>query len=120
MNKTQELIQNKVDEKHIFPAVDTYETADEYVLKADMPGVHKDNLEIIIEEDTLTIKGKVENLAERVTYSEYKPYPYLRSFKLGNDINREKIKAVIDQGVLTLTLPKAEKVKPRKIEIFSE
>lgn len=108
--------------RRLAPRVDIYETPDSVVLLADMPGVTKEDLQLDINEDELAIRGAFEEqnsdgeklIAERV-YGEY-----YRSFTLGDTINREKIIAKLDNGVLTLTLPKQEKVKPRKISIETE
>ena len=107
----------------IVPAVDIYETDDEYVLKADMPGVKKEELDITFEKNQLEISGKVDPALvedESIRYREYTLYNYNRRFTVGDGIDSQKIEAKLDDGVLTLTLPKSEKVKPRKIEVKSE
>lgn len=107
----------------IVPPVDIYETENEYTLKADMPGVVKENLEITLDNNMLEINGRVteEDLDEgNLKYSEYKLYNFHREFNVGRDINANAITANIDQGVLTLIMPKKEEVKPKKIEIKSE
>lgn len=108
-------------EHYIVPEVDTYEVDNEYILKANMPGVSKEDLDILLEDDKLTITGKVAKEAEDNTvYQEYHPYSYKRSFRVGRDINRDQISAKMNHGVLTLVLAKAEEVKPRKIIIENE
>ena len=107
----------------IVPPVDIYETENEYTLKADMPGVVKENLEITLDNNILEINGMVteEDLNEEdLKYSEYKLYNFHREFNVGRDINANAITANLDQGVLTLIMPKKEEVKPKKIEIKSE
>ena len=107
----------------IVPPVDIYETKNEYTLKADMPGVVKENLEITLDNNILEINGRVteEDLNEEdLKYSEYKLYNFHREFNVGRDINANAITANLDQGVLTLIMPKKEEVKPKKIEIKSE
>ena len=107
----------------IVPPVDIYETENEYTLKADMPGVVKENLEITLDNNILEINGRVteEDLNEEdLKYSEYKLYNFHREFNVGRDINANAISANLDQGVLTLIMPKKEEVKPKKIEIKSE
>ena len=107
----------------IVPPVDIYETENEYTLKADMPGVVKENLEITLDNNILEINGRVteEDLNEEdLKYSEYKLYNFHREFNVGRDINANAITANLDQGVLTLIMPKKEEVKPKKIEIKSE
>lgn len=107
----------------IVPAVDIYETENEFVVKADMPGVKKENLEISIEQNHLEINGRVENGETKdgnAKYSEYNLYDYHRVFTVGDSIKRDAIVANLENGVLTLTLPKSEEVKPKKIEIKVE
>ena len=87
----------------VAPDVNIYETDDGYVLQAEMPGVTKQGLEITLEGNVL--------------YRESRGANYRRVFELDPAIDAGKISAEIRQGVLTLTLPKAEQVKPRKIEI---
>ena len=91
------------------PPVDVYETKESYLLRADMPGVGRDALDITVEDATLTIVGK------RVAGT--RPVEYRRVFELDAMIDYAKVKAHIDQGLVTVELPKAEAVKPRKIKI---
>jgi len=110
------------EERVIVPAVDIFETDNEFVLKADMPGVTKENLDITLENNRLEINGAVPADAEekRLKYREFMLYNYHRSFTVGDNIDTQKIAAALENGVLTLTLPKSEKAKPRKIEITVE
>ncbi|HSV97458.1 MAG TPA: Hsp20/alpha crystallin family protein [Spirochaetota bacterium] len=104
----------------IVPAADIYETAEEYVIRADMPGTRKENLEITLEKNQLDIYGRLDEeltSEENLKYGEYRLYNYHRTFVVGDGIDREKINATLENGVLALTLPKSEKLKPRKIEI---
>ncbi|TAL39788.1 MAG: Hsp20/alpha crystallin family protein [Spirochaetes bacterium] len=102
----------------ISPAADVYETPNEYVIKADMPGVSRENLEITVENNELRISGKMADVdPENLRYTEFGRYQYGRSFQLGDGIDREKIQASLANGVLTLTLSKSEAVKPRRIEV---
>lgn len=108
--------------RRIVPPVDIYETSSDVTLVADVPGLTKDKLHIDIEEDELTIKGALEEpesagkkLINECIYGEY-----YRAFTLGDIIDRGKIAAKLDNGVLILTLPKVEKVKPRKIAIETQ
>ena len=108
--------------RRITPPVDIYETETDVVLVADVPGVTKKSLELDIDDDELTIRGTFpeydrggEKLIGEYLYGEYR-----RAFTLGDTIDREKIAAKLENGVLTLTLPKHEKVKPRKITIETE
>ena len=101
------------------PTVDIYETEDAITLLADLPGVDKDGLDINVEDRQLTVTGLVKEPEERLqaVYSEYGIGGYTRSFKLGDAIDQSKISASLKDGVLTLVLPKADTLKPRKIEI---
>lgn len=103
------------------PPLDIHETADGLVLEADLPGVRQDQLEVRVEQNVLTIHGKVawSGLPEgaRLIYEEVRPGDYYRSFILSDEVETDKIIADFSQGVLRLTLPKAAKAKPRKIEV---
>lgn len=107
------------EERVIVPTADIYETDNEFVVKADMPGVTKENLDITLENNQLEINGKISAGTEgdSLKYCEFRLYNYHRSFTVGDAINTGDIRANLENGVLTLTLPKSEKVKPRKIEI---
>ena len=100
-------------------AVDIYETDDAITLLADLPGVEKDGLDINVEDRQLTITGLVKEPEDRLqpVYSEYGIGGYTRSFKLGDAIDQSKISASLKDGVLELVLPKADRLRPRKIEI---
>ena len=103
------------------PGVDILETQDEIVVLADMPGVDGKNVEIDLKDNQLTIRGRIDPVVsekEVSLYSEFGWGDYLRSFTLSNLINQERITAKMDQGVLRLTLPKAEKMKPKKITVL--
>jgi len=101
------------------PVVDIFETNDHYVLKADMPGVSKEGLEILLEANELTLVGRPDPgpTPGEVLYQESVAREFRRVFALDPEIDTAKISAQLDQGVLTLLLPKAEKVKPRKITV---
>lgn len=107
----------------IVPPVDIYETESEYVLKTEMPGVTKDDIEITLNNKELEINGKIssENMKEdNLKYSEYKLHNYHREFTIGNGINKNSLSATLENGLLTLVLPKSEEVKPKKIEVKLE
>lgn len=101
------------------PAVDIYETQDALTLVADMPGVSPENVDIDLRDDQLTIRGTitVEGKGETVLLREYGVGDYYRQFTLGRIIDQSKIEAAMKDGVLTLTLPKVDKAKPRKVEV---
>lgn len=101
------------------PAVDIYETEDRITLVADMPGVKKESVEVDIKEGVLTVSGTVDPVPERLrpVYREYDVGGYLRRFTIGDKIDSEKISAQLSQGVLTLDLPKADRLRSRRIEV---
>ena len=102
------------------PAVDIFETPDEIVLRADMPGVSPDGVDLKLEGDQLTIEARVnpgEYSGLKPLYVEYGVGGYLRRFTLGEAIDRERIKAQLQNGVLTLHLPKAERARSRRISV---
>jgi HSP20 family molecular chaperone IbpA len=106
--------------KTFVPRVDIYETKEALFLIADMPGVDDKTVDVELEKNILTISGRVEDgklKDHTLVFSEYEVGDYERSFTLSDEIDREKIKATVKQGVLRLELPKAEKVKPKKIAI---
>lgn len=102
------------------PAVDILENEEEIIVLADMPGVSSKNVDIDLRESVLTIEGRitpVEGEKEVTVYREFDWGDYVRQFTLSDAIDQEKITAKMDLGVLRLTLPKAEKRKPQKIQV---
>lgn len=114
--KTQEEI--RAPERHITPPVDIYETHDGLVVLADLPGVPKHGLDVRVEGDMLTIQGRpmMEARGDEV-YREYAMKDFFRQFELTDAVDQDRINANLQHGVLTLTLPKAEKAKPRRIAV---
>lgn len=101
------------------PPANIREDKDGYVLEAEMPGVNKEGLSVTVENGELVIHGRrraVEAQGTRV-YRESRGADFRRAFELDPSIDASKITAKIDQGVLTLHLPKAEAVKPRQISV---
>ena len=102
------------------PPVDIVETNAAIIVTADMPGVPKDAIDIQFEQGVLTLRGKVppeKDQGGEYLVREYGVGDYERCFSVSDEIDAEKIEAAYAAGVLTLTLPKAEKVKPRKIQL---
>jgi HSP20 family protein len=103
------------------PAIDIIDREGEVVVKADMPGVDKDDLEVSLRGDTLMIKGDMkderETGDENYFYSERHWSSYARSVNIPCKVTQDKIKARLKDGILTVTLPKAEERKPRKIKV---
>lgn len=111
--------ERETTEHFIAPAATVLENADGYTLEVEMPGVSKENLEMWVENNELTIQGRrvAPAVEGTLVHRESRPENFRRSFELDPSIDAAKISAKIDQGVVTLTLPKAEQVKPRKIAV---
>ncbi|HYL20550.1 MAG TPA: Hsp20/alpha crystallin family protein [Gemmatimonadales bacterium] len=103
------------------PAVDIFEQPDAIRITAELPGVKPEQLKISLENNVLTIHGSKEQVAqertERVHRYERTYGAFERSFTLPTSVDAGNIKASYEHGVLTVTLPKAEKAKPRQIEV---
>ena len=103
------------------PRTDILEQKDNYVIYAEMPGVKKDDFKVDVEDNLLTIRGTKEvhkrEDGEHFARVERQCGNYSRSFRLGEEINADKISAKYDSGVLEVVLPKSKKVKPKSIEI---
>jgi HSP20 family protein len=103
----------------ITPPSSVTEIADGYMLEIEMPGVKKNGLDISFENNELTIIGRrsLPPVEGTLIHRESRPETFRRVFELDPSIDADKISAKIDQGLVTLTLPKAEHVKPRKITV---
>jgi HSP20 family protein len=105
----------------IMPVVDLYQTGDEVVVKANLPGLKADDVQISVTSDVLTLRGefKQESEQKEATYHilERRAGVFERSVMLPTDVQTEKAKADFEDGVLTITLPKAEAVKPKTITV---
>ena len=104
----------------VSPPVDIYEGPDGLILEADMPGVPDQNVAIQVEENVLTLQGLVTSHppdGSRVLHEEYRSGDFARSFILSAEVDRGRISASLRNGVLRITLPKAERTPTRKIEI---
>ena len=106
-------------EEFVFPEVNIVETKDGYILEAELPGVGKDGLEILLEGNELTLVGHrhVAALGGEPLFRECQTADFRRKFELDPAIDSSKISAKMDQGVLTLTLPKSARVQPRRITV---
>jgi HSP20 family protein len=106
-------------EQFIAPAATVLENADGYTLEVEMPGVSKESLEMWVENNELTVLGRrsMPSVESTLIHRESRSENFKRSFELDPSIDAGKISAKIEQGVVTLTLPKAEQVKPRKIAV---
>ncbi len=106
--------------RYFVPAADIFETDEALTVILEMPGVEKKNVNIGLENDVLRVEGQID-LANYTgmepVYTEYNVGHYTRSFTLSNKIDQGKISAQLDNGVLTLTLPKAKDAMPRRITL---
>ena len=112
-----EAVQSRVE--YITPEVNIFETKDGYVVEAEMPGVAKDGLEVTLEGNEITLVGhrSVQPLPGEALFTECAQADFRRVFEMDPAIDASRISARINQGVLTLTLPKSERVKPRRITV---
>ena len=103
------------------PSVDIFEADNEIVLRAELPGLGEEDVEIIIENNRLEVKGEKKFEKEesdgkyRRVESRYGSFH--RTFALPKTVDREKVEATFDKGVLQVTMPKAEEAKPQRIEV---
>ena len=104
---------------YVTPLADVESTENAYTIRAEMPGVDKSNLEITVDKGELAIVGRrhIEPPPGEPVYLEIRRADFRRVYELDPAVDTTKITAHIDQGILTLTLPKAEAVKPRKITV---
>ena len=119
--KDQAMVSNEDDRQAVYvaPSADVGSTDVGYVIRAEMPGVEKDGLEITVDRGELIILGRrkpIEVTGELI-YREIRPHDFRRVYELDPSIDVTKVGAKIDDGILTVTLPKAETVKPRKISV---
>jgi len=121
-NKNQEVAKTDStagSRPYVSPDVNIFETPNSYTLEAEMPGVTKEHLEVTLEGNCLTLVGRRTDdpLSGTVLYQESRPADFRRVFELDPAIDTQHIRAQMHQGVLTLDLPKAEAVKPRRITV---
>jgi HSP20 family protein len=106
------------DAVYIAPPVDIFENEDSLIVVADLPGVEKEGVDIRVEDDILTIKGIAKyTQPATVLRQEFSLQNYFRQFQLSDEVDQSKISAESKNGVLTVTLPKAEKSKPKQIKV---
>lgn len=104
----------------IVPAIDIYQSPDAIVLVADLPGVDLADVDIVLDRNVLTIRGRMSlptQGLEHTVYTEFGTGQYERLFTVPNDIDREAIEASMKNGVLRLTLPKARHAQARKVTV---
>jgi HSP20 family protein len=111
--------QSSQREQFVAPVSSVMEDREGYTLQLEMPGVNKEGLEILVENNELTILGRrsLPSVEGTMIHRESRTNSFRRTFEMDPSIDTAKISAKIDQGVVTLVLPKAEQVKPRKIAV---
>ena len=102
------------------PKADIFETEKEIIILTDVPGANDKTVDITLEKNVLSINAYVEPLRTgdyNIAYAEYEEGDYQRSFRLSDEIDQEKIEAVVSEGVLRLRLPKVQEAKAKKIAV---
>jgi HSP20 family protein len=112
-------IEARPSEQFVAPVASVTEENDGYTLRVEMPGVNKEGLELAIENNELAITGRrsLPTIEGTLIHRESRSENFRRVFELDPSIDGNKINARMEQGILTITLPKAEHVKPRKITV---
>ena len=115
-------LMNATSAAAIRPFVDIFETADGITLRADMPGVSKEGLNLRVEGANLLVEGTINVVPEQrmsALYADVRSTQYRRSFVLGNALEAANIDANLQDGILTVRIPKRADLRPRKIEVRS-
>ena len=104
------------------PRADIYETENEIIVLADVPGANENNVDITLEKNVLTIVAYIDPIRSGeydIAYAEYEEGDYQRSVRLSDEIDRDKIEASVSDGVLRLRLPKSQEAAAHKISVKS-
>ena len=112
--------ESTIPSRTFLPITDIFETDQALTVILEMPGVGKENVDVNVENDILTIEGRIDYSKYeglQPVYTEYNIGDYVRSFQVSSKLEQGKISAELNDGVMTLVLPKAEKAKPRKIKV---
>jgi HSP20 family protein len=107
-------------EMRVTPVADIYETADAFTIKLDMPGALNDSVKVRIEPGHLWASGNSAQFYQddaRLVFGEIGRRSYFREFNLGRGVNHDDVQAQYEDGVLTITVPKTDEIKPREIQI---
>ena len=114
----QQQTETRDESRTLTPPVDIFDVEDGLAVIVDMPGVGKDDLDVRVENDVLTLSGKPKSaLSQPPIYTEFQLANFYRQFQLSDRVDQDKIRAEAKNGVLTLHLPRAEKAKPKKIAV---
>ena len=117
-NSIEELL---VNQNFISPLVNIYETDNEFILIASMPGVERKDIKVRVEKDSLILFGQIDydnNLNRNYILNEQEIGNFYRTFKISNSVDQNKIEAKFDNGQLVVLLPKHERIRPRTIDIL--
>ena len=117
LRDVEETVQN-----NLYPAVDISETENEYLVRAELPGIKKEDVKVTLENGILTLSAETRSESEqrdgeRIIRQERQYGKYVRSLRLGKGINDHKVSANYKDGVLEIVVPKAEEVKPKVIDV---
>ncbi|MFQ5733033.1 MAG: Hsp20/alpha crystallin family protein [Planctomycetaceae bacterium] len=111
-------------QRYVFtPPIDIYETDEGLVLQADLPGVTVETLELQVQDNKLTLFGRVSAQVDsdaQTIHREYNVGDFLRSFILSDDVDHNRIRANLNRGVLRIVLPKAAQAEPRRIDVSAD
>jgi HSP20 family protein len=111
-------IATREESRYMVPPVDIFETDKVLYVIVDLPGVGKEDVDIRVDQGVLTIKGKVRyEVPKNAIRTEFGLLDFFRQFQLSDEVDQSKIAAESKNGVLTITLPKAEKAKPRQVKV---
>lgn len=118
--RTQQEQQQQQPQPHVVPPVDVFENETSITLLADLPGVPRENLQVRVDGETLVLEATAtpsgpENL--ELVYGEAQVAAYRRQFTLSRELDASRIEAQLRDGVLRLTIPKAEEARPRRIQV---
>ncbi|MEQ9409199.1 MAG: Hsp20/alpha crystallin family protein [Fuerstiella sp.] len=104
------------------PPIDIYETPEGLVLYADLPGVQAEGLDLQVQDNRLSLFGRVEKDPDDtdIVHQEYKVGDFLRSFILSDEVDHERISARLNNGVLRVELPRTTRTEPRRIEVSAD
>jgi HSP20 family molecular chaperone IbpA len=110
-------------DRAIRPPVDVFEDEERIIVHADLPGVSQEKLSVTVEGQLLTIEGSADLLTPenmKAAYAEFRTPRYQREFTLSGELDPNRIEATLRNGVLTVSIPKAEHAKPKKISVSTE
>ena len=113
-----------VDKRSAFPKINVVENADDYTLTAEVPGMKEGDINVEIEDGTLTLTGRQEEKQEteekNYRMREFQSRSFARSFRLGDGIDADRVSARIRNGILTVALPRKEEAKPKSVKVKFE